>query len=104
MLICGTTSPLSYPDDAGATKIPHEACNRRDPRRQTQTQPLDRYFAERMSDLVAALCPQRPPVPDTDELTRYLRLAIKVQKRGMAMEKRPFGAILVGLDVQIYQK
>ena len=49
-----------------------------------------------MSEGVAALFPERTPVPEGTELTRYLRLAIEVQKRGIAMGKRPFGAILVG--------
>jgi len=52
-----------------------------------------------MSEGVAALFPERAVVPEAEDLTRYLRLAMEVQKRGMAMGKRPFGAILVGPDV-----
>jgi len=52
-----------------------------------------------MAEPVAALFPERTAIPDGEELTRYLRLAIEVQKRGMALGKRPFGAILVGPDV-----
>ena len=54
-----------------------------------------------MAEGVAALFPERTAVPEAKELSRYLRLAIEVQKRGMAMGKRPFGAILVGPDVPI---
>jgi hypothetical protein len=52
-----------------------------------------------MAEGIAALFPERTPVPEAEELTRYLRLAMEVQKRGMAMGKRPFGSILVGPDV-----
>ena len=52
-----------------------------------------------MSEGIASLFPERTVVPEAEELTRYLRLAMDVQKRGMAMGKRPFGAILVGPDV-----
>ena len=52
-----------------------------------------------MSEGVAALFPKRTAVPEAEEFHRYLRLAMEVQKRGMSMGKRPFGAILVGPDV-----
>jgi hypothetical protein len=54
-----------------------------------------------MSEGVAALFPERTVVPEAEELTGYLRIAMEVQKRGMAMGKRPFGAILVGPDVPL---
>ena len=52
-----------------------------------------------MSEGIASLFPERTALPEAEELTRYLRLAMEVQKRGMIMGKRPFGAILVGPDV-----
>ena len=56
-----------------------------------------------MAEGIAALFPERTSVPEAEELIRYLRLAMEVQKRGMAMGKRPFGAILVGPDVRSSQ-
>jgi len=52
-----------------------------------------------MASSVASLFPQRPELPDSGELARYIRLAMDVERRGMTMGKRPFGAILVGPDV-----
>jgi len=49
----------------------------------------------------ASLFPERPPVSHEDELVRYIRLAMDVQKRGMAMGTPPFGATLVGQDVRL---
>jgi hypothetical protein len=48
---------------------------------------------------IASLFPERPPLPEKADLVKYIRLAMDVQKRGMAMGKRPFGAILVGPNV-----
>ena len=53
----------------------------------------------KMSTSVAALFPERTVVPEPEELASYIRRAIEVQRRGMAIGKRPFGAILVGPDV-----
>ena len=52
-----------------------------------------------MSNEIVVLFPERPRVPAEDELIRYIRTAIAVQKRGMSLGKRPFGAIVVGPDV-----
>lgn len=51
-----------------------------------------------ISSSVASLLPERPAVPETEGVARYIRIAMDVQKRGMSMGKRPFQAILVGLD------
>ena len=53
-----------------------------------------------MASEVASLFPERSVVPESEELARYIRRAMDVQRRGMAMGKRPFGAILVGPEVR----
>jgi hypothetical protein len=58
-----------------------------------------RHFILRMAESVAALFPERSSVPSNEEMAQYIRIAMDVQKRGMSMGKRPFGAILVGPDV-----
>jgi hypothetical protein len=48
---------------------------------------------------VADLFPQRDNLPGDSVLKEYVRAAMRIQKNGMSIGKRPFGAFLMDPDV-----